>query len=171
MAESGERFKGRQHSREQQRQQAAAEGEAPAAGESTSIGLLGFFFLVLAVLSALLAAHIAPPHKVEMNFLALSMWLWGGMLYIWMMSLIFAFGMMWAWLIFPIPIYGTLWILLIAFVTIALPAAYQQLQSAFRAVNPSAIRRDRHDSIVRVDTSSSRIGPKTGRRCTRTADS
>ena len=36
----------------------------------------------------------------------------------------------------PFVLYGTLWILLIAFVTIALPAAYQQLQSAFRAVNP-----------------------------------
>ena len=34
----------------------------------------------------------------------------------------------------PFVLYGTLWILLIAFVTIALPAAYQQLQSAFRAV-------------------------------------
>jgi iron(III) transport system permease protein len=33
-------------------------------------------------------------------------------------------------------LYGTLWILLIAFVTISLPAAYQQLQSAFRAVHP-----------------------------------
>ena len=43
----------------------------------------------IAVLSALLAAHIGQPHKLEMNFLALSMWLWGGMLYIWMMSLIF----------------------------------------------------------------------------------
>ncbi|MBK7251853.1 MAG: tellurite resistance/C4-dicarboxylate transporter family protein [Gammaproteobacteria bacterium] len=43
----------------------------------------------VAVLSALLAAHIAQPHKLEMNFFALSMWLWGGMLYIWMMSLIF----------------------------------------------------------------------------------
>src|SRR6185503_5971442 len=43
----------------------------------------------IAVLSALLAAHMGPPHKLEMNFLALSMWLWGGMLYIWMMSLIF----------------------------------------------------------------------------------
>ena len=40
-------------------------------------------------LSALLAAHIEQPYKLEMNFLALSMWLWGGMLYIWMMSLIF----------------------------------------------------------------------------------
>ncbi len=36
----------------------------------------------------------------------------------------------------PFVLYGTLWILLIAFVTIALPAAYQQLQSAFRVVHP-----------------------------------
>jgi iron(III) transport system permease protein len=35
----------------------------------------------------------------------------------------------------PFVLYGTLWILLIAFVTIALPAAYQQLQSAFRTVH------------------------------------
>jgi iron(III) transport system permease protein len=32
-------------------------------------------------------------------------------------------------------LYGTLWILLLAYVTIELPAAYQQLQSAFRAVH------------------------------------
>ncbi len=43
----------------------------------------------IAVLSALLAAHVTQPGKLELNFLALSMWLWGGMLYIWMMSLIF----------------------------------------------------------------------------------
>ena len=43
----------------------------------------------IAVLSALLAPHVLQPGKLEMNFLALSMWLWGGMLYIWMMSLIF----------------------------------------------------------------------------------
>ncbi len=43
----------------------------------------------IAVLSALLAAHAAQPYKLELNFFALSMWLWGGMLYIWMMSLIF----------------------------------------------------------------------------------
>jgi len=43
----------------------------------------------IAVLSALLAAHIGQPWKLELNFFALSMWLWGGMLYIWMMSLIF----------------------------------------------------------------------------------
>lgn len=34
----------------------------------------------------------------------------------------------------PIVLYGTLWILLIAYITIELPAAYQQLSSAFQAV-------------------------------------
>ena len=43
----------------------------------------------VAVLAALLAAHADQPYRLEFNFLALSMWLWGGMLYIWMMSLIF----------------------------------------------------------------------------------
>ena len=43
----------------------------------------------LAVSSALLATHIGQPFRLELNLLALSMWLWGGMLYIWMMSLIF----------------------------------------------------------------------------------
>ena len=43
----------------------------------------------IAVLSALIAVDIAQPYKLAINFLALSMWLWGGMLYIWMMSLIF----------------------------------------------------------------------------------
>jgi tellurite resistance protein TehA-like permease len=43
----------------------------------------------IAVLGALLAVHVGQPGRLEMNFLALSMWLWGGMLYIWMMSLIF----------------------------------------------------------------------------------
>ncbi|OQY97125.1 MAG: C4-dicarboxylate ABC transporter [Chloroflexi bacterium UTCFX4] len=43
----------------------------------------------ISVLSALLAAHWAQPYRLETNFLALSMWLWGGMLYIWMISLIF----------------------------------------------------------------------------------
>ena len=36
----------------------------------------------------------------------------------------------------PFVLYGTLWILLIAYITIELPAAYQQLQSAFRSVHP-----------------------------------
>ena len=36
----------------------------------------------------------------------------------------------------PFVLYGTLWVLLLAYITIELPAAYQQLQSAFRAVHP-----------------------------------
>ncbi len=43
----------------------------------------------IAVLSGYLAAHAAPALRLELNFLALSMWLWGGMQYIWMISLIF----------------------------------------------------------------------------------
>ncbi len=33
-------------------------------------------------------------------------------------------------------LYGTKWILLLAFLTLGLPAAYQQMQSAFRAIHP-----------------------------------
>lgn len=36
----------------------------------------------------------------------------------------------------PLQLYGTLWILLLAYITIELPAAYQQLRSAFHAVHP-----------------------------------
>ncbi len=42
----------------------------------------------IAVLSALLARKPGP-YTEALNFFALSMWLWGGMLYIWIMSLIF----------------------------------------------------------------------------------
>ena len=43
----------------------------------------------LSVTSALLAARNGVPYRLELNFLALATWLWGGMLYIWMMALIF----------------------------------------------------------------------------------
>ncbi len=43
----------------------------------------------VAVLSALLSRYFEQPHQLHLNFLALSMWLWGGMMYIWMISLIF----------------------------------------------------------------------------------
>ena len=36
----------------------------------------------------------------------------------------------------PIVLYGTLWILLLAYVTIELPAAFQQLRASFHAVSP-----------------------------------
>ncbi len=43
----------------------------------------------IAVLTTLIASHWNQPYKLEANFFAFSMWLWGGMLYIWMISLIF----------------------------------------------------------------------------------
>jgi tellurite resistance protein TehA-like permease len=43
----------------------------------------------IAVLSALIASEWPQPLRLELNFFALSMWLWGGMLYIWIISLIF----------------------------------------------------------------------------------
>ena len=43
----------------------------------------------IAVLAVLLAAHVEPAHRPAMHFLALAMWLAGGMLYIWIASLIF----------------------------------------------------------------------------------
>lgn len=43
----------------------------------------------VASLSALVAEHWNQPYRLIINFFALSMWLWGGMLYIWMISLIF----------------------------------------------------------------------------------
>jgi iron(III) transport system permease protein len=52
----------------------------------------------------------------------------------------------------PFVLYGTLWILLIAFVTIALPSAYQQLQSAFRAVNPDLEDASRILGATRIGT-------------------
>lgn len=43
----------------------------------------------VAVLSALISLHWDQPYRLMINFFGLSMWLWGGMLYIWMISLIF----------------------------------------------------------------------------------
>lgn len=42
----------------------------------------------VSVLSGQLSGSFGP-HKIVVNFFALAMWLWGGMLYIWMISLIF----------------------------------------------------------------------------------
>jgi tellurite resistance protein TehA-like permease len=43
----------------------------------------------IALLSALLARHFDQPIRLHINFVALSMWLWGGMMYLWIISLIF----------------------------------------------------------------------------------
>lgn len=58
-------------------------------------GLSGAWLLAVvatqsvAISSALMADGPLPSVRLPLNILALSMWLWGGMLYIWMMSLIF----------------------------------------------------------------------------------
>jgi iron(III) transport system permease protein len=52
----------------------------------------------------------------------------------------------------PLTLYGTLWILLIAFVTIELPAAYQQLGSAFHAVHPELEEAGRMLGATRLRT-------------------
>jgi tellurite resistance protein TehA-like permease len=43
----------------------------------------------MALLSALLSRHFGQPLRLHINFVALSMWLWGGMMYLWIISLIF----------------------------------------------------------------------------------
>src|SRR5207245_8551043 len=51
-------------------------------------------------------------------------------------GIVLGFGLFLTYTRPPFVLYGTLWILLIAFITISLPAAYQQLQSAIRTVHP-----------------------------------
>src|SRR5271163_1985640 len=52
----------------------------------------------------------------------------------------------------PFVLYGTLWILLIAFLTINLPSAYQQLQAAFATVNPDLEEASRILGATRLGT-------------------
>ncbi len=62
---------------------------------SLAEGLTGAWLLAVvatqavSVLAATLAPTLPQPGRLELNFAALSMWLFGGMLYIWMISLIF----------------------------------------------------------------------------------
>lgn len=66
-------------------------GEKPTLGTGINGGWLLAVVATqsVAVSSVLLAAHVDQPWRLELNLLALSMWLWGGMLYIWLMALIF----------------------------------------------------------------------------------
>ena len=51
-------------------------------------------------------------------------------------GIVLGVGLFFAYTRPPLVLYGTLWILLLAYVTLALPSAYQQMQAAFRAVHP-----------------------------------
>jgi len=59
----------------------------------------------------------------------------------------------------PLTLYGTLWILLIAFVTIELPAAYQQVRSAFHSVHPELEEAGRMLGATRLRTLWDITGP------------
>jgi iron(III) transport system permease protein len=59
----------------------------------------------------------------------------------------------------PLTLYGTIWILLIAFVTIELPAAYQQFRSAFHAVHPELEEAGRMLGATRLRTLWNITGP------------
>ena len=43
----------------------------------------------IAILATLIARELPSPSRVELDFFALSMWLWGGMFYIWIITLLF----------------------------------------------------------------------------------
>ncbi len=64
----------------------------------------------------------------------------------------------------PFVLYGTLWILLIAFLTINLPSAYQQLQAAFATIHPELedasriLGATRLQSLVRITAPLLRTG-------------
>jgi len=82
---------------------------------------------LLAVVVAYLTARAGPRHKV-LGFLATAP--------IAIPGIVLGVGLFLAYTRGPIVLYGTLWILLLAYVTIELPAAYQQLAAAFRSLAP-----------------------------------
>src|SRR5471032_3091335 len=63
----------------------------------------------------------------------------------------------------PLTLYGTLWILLIAFITIELPAGYQQLQSAIGSLHPELEEAGRMLGATRLRT----LWTSPGRCCAR----
>ncbi|MFZ9413980.1 MAG: ABC transporter permease, partial [Alphaproteobacteria bacterium] len=52
----------------------------------------------------------------------------------------------------PVVLYGTLWILLLAFLTIELPAAFQQLRASFRGLHPELEEASRILGAGRIET-------------------
>ena len=62
----------------------------------------------------------------------------------------------------PIVLYGTLWILLLAYLTIELPAAYQQLQSAFKSLSPELEEASRVLGASRLQHPARRDGAAAG---------
>lgn len=94
--------------------------------------LLAVFSATLGTLLALLVAYLVSRKAVRghrvLAFLATAP--------IAIPGIVLGVGLFLAYTRPPLMLYGTLWILLLAYITIELPAAYQQLQSAFHAVHP-----------------------------------
>jgi iron(III) transport system permease protein len=82
----------------------------------------------LALVVAYLAARRAVPGSRALEFLATAP--------IAIPGIVLGVGLFLAYTRGPVVLYGTLWVLLLAFLTIELPAAFQQLRSSFRAIHP-----------------------------------
>ncbi len=67
-------------------------------------------------------------------------------------GIVLGVGLFLAYTTYPFMLYGTLWILLIAFVTIEMPAAYQQLSTAFKSINPELEEASRILGATRIGT-------------------
>lgn len=83
---------------------------------------------LLALAVAYLAARRAVPGSKALDFLATAP--------VAIPGIVLGVGLFLAYTRGPFVLYGTLWILFLAFLTIELPAAYQQLRASFRAVHP-----------------------------------
>jgi iron(III) transport system permease protein len=94
--------------------------------------ILGSLTATIGTALALIIAYVTARHAVKgwrlMGFLATAP--------IAIPGIVLGVGLFLSYTRPPFVLYGTLWILLIAFATIALPSAYQQLQAAFRTVHP-----------------------------------
>ena len=96
---------------------------------------------VLALLIAYIVARRAVPGHRALAFLATSPLAIPG--------IVLGVGL---FLAYAQTLYGTLWILLVAFITIELPASYQQLGSAFHAVHPELEEAGRMLGATRLRT-------------------
>ena len=67
-------------------------------------------------------------------------------------GIVLGVGMFLSYSTAPFQLYGTLWILLIAFVTIEMPAAYQQLSTALASMNPELEEASRILGATRLAT-------------------
>lgn len=83
---------------------------------------------LLALAVAYLAARRAVPGSKALEFLATAP--------VAIPGIVLGVGLFLAYTRGPFVLYGTLWILFLAFLTIELPAAFQQLRASFRAVHP-----------------------------------